>query len=417
MNLDRLDHRKARIAIVGGSLGGLRAAEQLRRQEHTGPITVYGAEPFAAYNRPPLSKAMLSHEDRPAAPEMHAQLAFRPRGVDDVEFRHGVTVTSADLEVRTLAWEDHTGATGDDEYDGLVIATGLRSRRLNIPGPATGRYALRTIEDLIALREALIPGASVVVIGAGFIGTEVACTLVGMGHRVTVVEPIGPPMSRVLGTELSEAVKRHLEAGGIEFVIGPSIQAYAGDETVAGVVLTDGSTLPADLVLESVGSVCNIEWLADNDLDLSDGVLVDNRLAVVGLPNAVAVGDIARFPNPLFDDVPRRVEHWSMPTDTAKQAAATLAAQMRGDEPDPAPWAPIPSFWSDQLDLRFQSFGAPQLGDDIRIEGDLDDLTSGVVATYHRSNFGEDQHLGTVALNVPGARQRDLRAAFVGRAN
>ncbi len=407
--------RDGRIAIVGGSLGGLRAAEQLRRQEHTGPITVYGAEPFAAYNRPPLSKAMLSHEDRPDAPEMHAQLAFRPRGVDDVAFRHGVTVTAADLEARTLAWEDLAGATGTDEYDGLVIATGLRSRRLSIDGPTRGRHALRTIEDLIALREDLTAGARVVVIGAGFIGTEVACTLVGMGHRVTVVEPIGPPMTRVLGAELSQAVQRHLEAAGIEFVIGPSIQEYAGSEAVSGVVLTDGTTLPADVVLESVGSVCNVEWLGDSNVDVSDGVLVDNHLRVVGLANAVAVGDIARFPNPLFDDVPRRVEHWSMPTDTAKQAAATLAALMRGDEPDPAPWAPIPSFWSDQLDLRFQSFGAPQLGDDIRIEGDLDELTSGIVATYHRSNFGEDQHVGTVALNVPGARQRELRAAFVGR--
>ncbi len=412
MTPDRLDHR---IAIVGGSLGGLRAAEQLRRHDYAGPITVYGAEPFAAYNRPPLSKAMLSHEDRPEAPEMHAQLAFRPRGVDDVEFRHGVTVTSADLDTRTLTWQDSTGAAGTDPYDGLVIATGLRSRRLDIGGPTQGRHALRTIDDLIALRGALAPDARVVVIGAGFIGTEVACTLVSMGHHVTVVEPIGAPMTRVIGPELAEAVQLHLEAAGIEFVIGPSIQEYAGDAAVSGVTLTDGTTLSADVVLESVGSVCNIQWLAGSSLDLTDGVLVDNHLAVVGLPKAVAVGDIARFPNPLFDDVPRRVEHWSMPTDTAKQAAATLAALMRGDEPDPAPFAPIPSFWSDQLDLRFQSFGAPQLGDDIRIEGDLHDLTSGVVATYHRSNFGEDQHVGTVALNVPGARQRELRAAFVGR--
>ena len=400
------------IAIVGGSLGGLRAAEQLRRQDYTGPITVYDAEPFAAYNRPPLSKAMLSHEDRPAAAEMHAQLAYRPRGVDDVDFRHGITVTGADLGARTLTWEGLDGSTGEDSYEGLVIASGLRSRRLNIAGPTAGRYALRTIEDLLALREALTPGASVVVIGAGFIGTEVACTLVSMGHHVTVVEPIGAPMSRVLGTELSEAVQRHLETAGIEFVIGPSIEGYAGDAAVSGVVLNNGTTLPADLVLESVGSICNVEWLAGGTLDLSDGVLVDNHLAVVGLPNAVAVGDIARFPNPLFDDVPRRVEHWSMPTDTAKQAAATLAALMRGEEPEPTPFAPIPSFWSDQLDLRFQSFGAPQLGDEIRIEGDLDDLTSGVVATYHRSHSGSEQHVGTVALNVPGARQRELRTAF-----
>ena len=162
--------------------------------------------------------------------------------------------------------------------------------------------------------------------------------------------------------------------------------------------------------MESVGSVCNTEWLAANDdIDLVDGVLCDNDLAVVGADRVVAVGDVARFPNPRFDDVPRRVEHWAIPTDTAKRAAPTLLAQLRGEEPDRTPFVPVPSFWSDQLDLRLQSFGSPGLADEIRLEeGDLAHLTGGVLLTYHRAG----RHVGTVAVNLPPARQRELRAAF-----
>jgi NADPH-dependent 2,4-dienoyl-CoA reductase/sulfur reductase-like enzyme len=193
---------------------------------------------------------------------------------------------------------------------------------------------------------------------------------------VTVVEPYGAPMQRVLGLDLAEAVQRY----------------------------------PADLVVESVGSVCNTEWLQGNPgLDLTDGVLCDDRLRVVGADHTVAVGDIARFPNLLFDDVPRRVEHWSIPTDTAKRAAPTLVSLLLGEEPDPTPFTPIPSFWSDQLELRFQSFGSPGLGEPRIDEGDLDRLPDGVLATYHRG----DQHVGTVAVNLPPARQRELRAAFL----
>ncbi len=403
---------RQRVAIVGGSLGGLRAAEGLRRAGFEGPVTVYGEEPYRAYNRPPLSKAMLSHVDRPSGPEMVEQLAYRPRGVEDVDFVTGVRVTRTDLGAGTLIWEGSDGSRGSSDFDALVAATGLRSRVLRVPGPEAGRHRLRTIDDCVALRAALSPGASVVVIGAGFIGTEVACTLLGMGHRVTVVEPAGPPMVRVIGPELAGAVARHLSGAGIEFVLGPGLQEYAGHDRVAEVVLTDGTRLPADVVLEAVGSVCNVEWLEGNDLDLTDGVLTANDLSIVGAPHAVAVGDLARFPNPLLDEVPRRVEHWSMPTDTGKRAAVTLADRLLGRDPEPEPFAPVPSFWSDQLDLRFQSFGAPQLGDDIRIEGDLDDLIGGVVATYHRSTPRGEQHVGTVALNVPGARQRELRSAF-----
>ncbi|MCB0906459.1 MAG: FAD-dependent oxidoreductase [Nocardioidaceae bacterium] len=403
------DHR---VAVVGGSLAGLRAAEQLRAAGHAGPITVFSAEPHPPYNRPPLSKEVLADPDLADADAMVARLAFRRRAsVEDVDFRLGADVRRADLAAGELTWVGPDGQEGADPFDGLVAATGLLPRRLTAPGPAAGRLVLRTVGDCLALRAEIADRPRrVVVVGAGFVGCETACTLAARGHDVTVVEPTGAPMNRVLGAALAEAVQRHHEQHGLRFVIGPGVRGYAGIDRVTGVELDDDSVLFADLVIEAVGSVAATGWLQGNGLDLSDGVLTDNAMAVVGADRAVAVGDVARFPNPLFDDVPRRVEHWSMPTDTAKRAAPTLVALLRGDRPDAAPFAPIPSFWSDQGALRFQSFGSPALGDEVRLEeGDLDDLTSGVLTTHHRGG----RHVGTVAVNLTPARQRGLRDAFV----
>lgn len=390
------------IAIVGGSLAGLRSAEQLRALGHTGPVTVYSAERHFPYNRPPLSKEALSQPDSDIPADLATRLAFRRRAsMADVDFRFGTPVVAADLAAHTVTVD--SGAT--TVYDGLVIATGLRPRRLTVPGPDRGRHVLRTVEDCLGMRTALQPDSRVIVVGAGFIGCEVAGTLSALGHRVTVVEPAGAPMQRVLGADLATAIQRHHTANGIEFVIGTGVAAFTGDDRVTGVVLDTGETLAADLVVEAVGSVCNVEWLDGNGLDLRDGVLTDNHLAVADAADAVAVGDIARFPNPLFDDVARRVEHWSIPTDTAKRAAASLV----GEPDDTTPFAPVPAFWSDQLDLRLQSYGSPALADEIQVEeGSLDDLTAGVVATYHRDN----RHIGTVAVNLSPARCRVLREAF-----
>ncbi|MER6631104.1 FAD-dependent oxidoreductase [Streptomyces sp. NPDC000987] len=396
------------VAVVGASLAGLRAAEQLRAAGHDGPVTVFGAEPHLPYNRPPLSKEALA-DPRAAEPsELAERLSFRRRaGIADVEFRLGDPVVSTGLAAGTLATESGHRAA----YDGLVVATGLRPRRLVTPGPTAGRHVLRTVEDCHGLRAAVQRRGPVrvVVIGAGFIGCEAAATLSTLGHTVTVVEPAGPPMARVIGDVLAAAVQRHHEAAGIRFVLGTGVTAFTGDDRVTGVVLDGGDTLPADVVVEAVGSVCNTEWLEGNGLPLGDGVLTDNHLQVAGAPRAVAVGDIARFPNPLFDEVPRRVEHWSIPTDTAKRAAATLVALLAGELPDGAPFAPVPSFWSDQLGLRFQSYGSPALADEVRIEeGDPHHLPGGLLARYHR----DGRLVGTLAVNIPPARQRDLRSEF-----
>lgn len=469
------------VVIVGAGLGGLRGAEQLRAAGHTGPVTVIGAEPHLPYNRPPLSKGLLSAEllSKELPPEesgssevaaLHERVAFRRRAsAADVEFRLGTAVVATDLDARKLTLAD--GATVG--YDGLVAATGLRPRRLDVPGPhgpGSGRHVIRTLEDCAALRADLrtllratpsAPSAAaafhlkaapspsaattsagtgrprVVVAGGGFIGCEVACTTLALGCDVTVIEPAGPPMLRVLGEELATAVQGHHERAGIRFVTKATVLGYTGASRVTGVVVSDepgggivpggpisagsalaGAVLPADIVIEAVGSVPNTEWLAGTGLDISDGVLVDNSLAVPpgsGLSGAllVAVGDIARFPNPLFDDVPRRVEHWSMPADTARRAAGTLVARLSG-EGTHGPFSPIPSFWSDQGALQLQSFGSPALADDIRIaEGDPGDPEAGLLAQYYRGG----RYVGGVGINLPPSRQRGLRTALTDMAS
>jgi 3-phenylpropionate/trans-cinnamate dioxygenase ferredoxin reductase subunit len=428
------------VAIVGAGLGGLRAAEQLRAAGHAGPITVIGAEPHMPYNRPPLSKELLAHElaDAEATPgadaddlaALHQRIAFRHRAsVADVTFRLGVPVTAADLGEGELALADGAAV----RFDGLVAAAGLRPRHLNVPGPAgpgSGRHVLRTLDDCASLRAGLRsalaaaavdgPGRPhIVVVGGGFIGCEVACTALSLGCDVTVVEPIGPPLLRVLGEQVAKAIQRAHEQAGITFVIGRSVIAYAGHARVTGVALAegadaDGAVLPADLVVEAIGSIPNTEWLTGNGLDLTDGLLCDNTLSAVadGHPGAplTAVGDVARFPNPLFDDVPRRVEHWSMPTDTARRAATTLQARLEGGQVDPHSFRPLPYFWSDQGDLRLQSFGSPQLADDVAIaEGDLGFLSEGLLATYHRGG----RLVGSLAVNLPPSRYRALREALL----
>ncbi|WP_198655380.1 NAD(P)/FAD-dependent oxidoreductase [Streptomyces geranii] len=377
-----------RVVVVGASMAGLRAAEQLRAAGWTGAVTVVGDEPHMPYNRPPLSKEVLAGK----AP--FDSLAFTPKAsTADVEWRLGTKAVAARLAERAVDLDDGTTLS----YDGLVVATGMRPRRLRCPGPQAGRHTVRTLADAQGLRDELTrPGARVVVVGAGFIGCEVAATAVGLGvTEVTVVDPLPLPMVGPLGPLLAHALLRRHEERGVRFALGTGVAGFEGDDRVTGVVLDDGTVLPADIVVESVGSTANVEWLDGNGVDLADGVRTDEWLRVGGRPEVVAVGDVARFPNARYDGVPRRVEHWSIPTDTAKHAAKVLAAHLAdgGGELALAPFAPLPTFWSDQHDFRLQSFGAPVLGrDDVRIlDGDPD---GDVLVGYHVG----DRLVGVVAL-------------------
>ncbi|MFJ2769688.1 NAD(P)/FAD-dependent oxidoreductase [Streptomyces sp. NPDC087300] len=377
----------AGIAVVGASLGGLRAAEQLRAAGWRGTITLFGDEPHLPYNRPPLSKEVLAGE----APASGTRLRRRP-SVEDVEWRLGTAVATADLTARTLTLADGSVHV----YEGLVAATGVRPRRLPLPG-GPPRHVVRTLEDSAALAAELVAGARVLVIGSGFIGCEVAATARTAGCAVTVVAPEAEPMLLAVGEDLGRALRRRHEAHGVRFLMGRLVTGLDPH----GAVLDDGTALAADVLVEAVGSLPNTEWLAATaGLDLTDGILCDAHLRVGGLPHAVAVGDVARFPNPRYGPLPRRVEHWSVPGDTARHAARTLVAGLTGAPRDPAPCAPLPSFWSDQFALRLQSFGQPGLADRVQLlSGEPDASDGDLLYGYYQG----ERLIGVAALGGPAA--------------
>lgn len=367
----------SQVVVVGAGLGGLRAAESLRGQGFE--VMVIGDEPHLPYNRPPLSKESLK-----GGVEVEG-LHFR-RKHDDIDWRLGAAATGCSLASRVVYVDDAAYT-----FDGLVIASGIRPRHLPVPGPQPP--VLRTADDALALRARLTPGASLLVVGAGFIGCEVAATARQLGCEVTVTAYDAEPMLRPLGPELGAAMKAHHEAHGVTFHLGQGVSEFHED----GVTLADGTRLTADVVIEAVGSVPNVEWLAGNDLDLADGVLTDNLMQVTGTDvPVVAVGDIARFPNPRFDDVPRRIEHWNLPTETGKRAGQTLGALLAGEQPT-GDFRPMPAFWSDQYDIGLQSYGEPALGTATLVDGDW---SGDCIVEYMR----DGEVIGVVGVN----RTKDL---------
>jgi len=379
------------VIIVGAGLGGLRTAESLRAAGYQDGIVVIGDEPHLPYNRPPLSKEALAGGVR--VEDLH----FRRRdAIGDVEWRLGVPVVASDLTERTVTLAD--GQTLP--FRGLVIASGIRPRQLPIPGPEEGRVLLRNADDAAHLRGRLVSGERLAILGSGFIGCEVAATARALGVEVDVIALDDEPMIRPLGSDLGAAMKRHHEEHGVRFHLGRTITEFLGDDEITSVRLDDGADVPATVVLEAVGSVPNIEWLEGNGLDLSDGVLVDESLQVVGSPApAVAVGDIARHPNALLPFGPSRIEHWNMPTELGKHAGTTLAKALddAGTNTTPEPFSALPSFWSDQYDVSLQSFGMPGLGTPTVVEGELD---GACIVEYHRG----DDLVGVVGVN----RSKDL---------
>jgi len=395
------------VVIVGASMGGLRTAEALRRFGYAGAITVIGAEVWAPYNRPPLSKEVLANE------VSHQAVAFEQRSAtSDVNWVLGTRAVALDAEHNTVT--DENGAV--HPYSALVIATGLRPRRLALPnGELIGRHVLRTLDDAIELRAALVPGAKVVIAGAGFVGCEVAATASKLGCQVTVIGRDAHPMLRPLGFELAAEMQRRHESHGVSFLMHRGVSDLVGDLRVEGVVLDDGNELPCDVFVEAIGSAANVEWLEGNNLDLTDGVLVDGSMRAItfeGQPvdNVFAIGDVARFVNPLFDQVARRIEHWNIPTDTGKRAAAVIAALIDAGEKWPAiledPFKPVPSFWSDQYDVHLLAFGSLALAD--RAELVAGEISADCVFEYHRG----EQLVGVCGIGMRSLVQ-SYRAKFV----
>ena len=374
----------APVVIVGGSLAGLRSAEGLRKAGYAGPIKVIGNEPYLPYNRPPLSKELLSGSGE--IDEIYFPIK---ESVSDVEWVLGLAATSLDIQEQKVT--DLSGTS--HPYKALVIATGLRPKPLPVDANGIeGIHVLRTFDDAVALRKQLLPGVKVLILGAGFIGCEVAATAVKAGCQVKVVSRTHEPMQEALGKTLGREVKRRHELMGVEFVKGASVFGLIGDGHVEREILDSGVIYDADLVVVAIGSLPNTEWLEGSGIDISNGVLVDGGLRAISsdgtvVENIFAVGDVARYVNPLFDQVPRRVEHWNLPTETGKRAGLVLGKYLNGEsiaEMLAEPFAPLPSFWSDQYDMHILAFGMTYLAD--RSEMVAGEISGECVFEYFRND-------------------------------
>ncbi|MEU6721378.1 FAD-dependent oxidoreductase [Nonomuraea sp. NPDC046802] len=380
-----------RIVIVGASAGGLSTAEALRRAGHEGAITLVGDEPHLPYDRPPLSKQLLSGQWEPD------RLALRrPADIDalGLDLRLGASATGLDLTEKVVTLADGARLP----YDGLVIATGVRPRRLPGRTGVAGLHVLRTLQDAMSLRAGLRPGRRLVIVGAGFVGAEVAATAHGLGAEVTVLEAGPVPLAEAVGEEAGRFVARLHDARGVRIRTATAVaQILAVRDRVSGVLLADGEVVPADDVLVAIGSTPNTEWLSGSGLTVADGLLCDEHCAAA--PGVFAAGDVARWHNPLFGAA-MRIEHR---THAAEQALAVARNLLDPDRQ--RPFAPVPYFWSDQYDTKIQAYG--QLRDhDEALVLDADAARPRLLVAYRRAG----RLTGVLAAGVPPKTLRAWRA-------
>jgi NADPH-dependent 2,4-dienoyl-CoA reductase/sulfur reductase-like enzyme len=342
------------VAVVGVSLAGLRAIETLRREGYDGRIVAIGGEPHLPYDRPPLSKELLAGTSEPD------DVRLRKQGVDDLdaEWILGTRATALDVGDRELTLANDARVA----YDGLVVATGSTPRRLPNQAELDGLFMLRTLDDALALRAALEAGPKVVVIGAGFIGAEVAATCRGRGLDVTVLEALPQPMVRGLGPELGAVIADMHRDHGVDLRTGVGVEAIEGDARVEQVRLAGGEMIAADVVVVGVGVVPDTTWLEGSGLTLENGVVCDETC--LAAPGVVAAGDVARFPNRLFDGEMMRLEHWTNATEQGVHAARRLLA---GDAGTDLAFAPVPFVWSDQYDRKIQTVGVVSAEADLHV--------------------------------------------------
>jgi NADPH-dependent 2,4-dienoyl-CoA reductase/sulfur reductase-like enzyme len=346
-----------RVVVVGASLAGWRAVETLRGEGFDGAITLIGAEECLPYDRPPLSKKVLSGEWEPERIALRKDDELAKIAVD---LHLGVSATRLDVRDRRVELSDGRSIA----YDGLVIATGSTVRRLNGQPELTGIFTLRTLDDCLALRAALTDGSPrVVVIGAGFIGSEVAATARGLGCDVSIVEVLPVPLARALGPEMGMACAELHRDHEVGLLLGAGVERFEGAERVERVRLTDGRVLDADVVVVGIGVAPATGWLEDSGLELRDGVVCDATLSA-GPPAVYAAGDLTRWPNALFAEE-MRVEHWTNAAEQGAVAARNLLASAAGDAP--VPYAPVPFFWSDQYGTRIQFLGRAAEDDQVRV--------------------------------------------------
>lgn len=369
------------VAVVGASLAGLSAARALRAQGYDGRLVLVGDETHRPYDRPPLSKQFL------AGRLSEADLALETETEDlDITWALGVTAAGLDARERAVRLADGRSLRAD----GVVVATGATARALPGGGRLAGVHTLRTLDDAKALRADLARAERVVVVGAGFIGAEIASTARSMGLRVTLVEPGPAPLAAALGVEMGTVISALHAEHGVDVLCGTGVRELTGTGRTDGVLLTDGRRLPADVVVVGIGARPNVGWLAGSGVTTGDGVLCDAD-GSTSLPGVVAVGDCAAWFDPSLGGH-HRVEHWTGALQRAPIAVRTLLSAGSAVPEPPRP----PYFWSDQYGLRIQVIGRIQPDDTLTIEeGDIADHS--FLAVYRR----REQPVAVLGMNQP----------------
>jgi NADPH-dependent 2,4-dienoyl-CoA reductase/sulfur reductase-like enzyme len=369
------------VVIVGASLGGLRTAQSLRSADFVGRITLIGDEAHPPYDRPPLSKQVLSGEWQPEQASLADDAELKRLELD---LRLGVRAAHLDLPDKAVVLDGGERVA----YDTAVIATGATPRAIPGTPELAGIHTLRTLDECLALRADLDEASKVVVVGAGFIGAEVAATAREKGLDVTVLEALPIPLARGLGSELGPVIAGlHLDHG-VDLRTGTGVAGFEGGTRVERVLLADGTSLAADVVVVGIGVVPNTAWLDDSGLELRDGVVCDEHCRAVGAPDVYAVGDVARWYNPLFEQE-MRLEHWTNAVDQSMAVAANIAGT-------PTPYAPVPYVWSDQYGSKIMIAGHVGPTDEVEVPIGAYDDRKFVALAHH-----EGRLTAVVGLNEP----------------
>ncbi len=332
------------FVIVGGGLAAARAVEAIRDGGHQGPLILVGSEPTLPYDRPPLSKAVLADAAGPETAVLHPVEWYEEREVD---LRLGVRATRLETKAHTLTLSDR----GELSYDRLLIATGSSPRRLTVPGADLGNVlCLRTMNQATTLRDRLRSAGPVVVIGAGWIGLEVAAAARGHGCEVTVVEPQPTPLHAVVGAQVGAYFRDLHTAHGVSFRLGTGVDRLVGNENgdVAGVVTTAGEHLTAETVLVGVGITPNTQLAEGAGIEIDNGILCDRSLRT-SAPDVFAAGDVANWFNPTLQQH-LRVDHWA----NAHEGGFAAGRSMLGE---PVDYDVVPYFFSDQYDAGLEYAG------------------------------------------------------------
>jgi NADPH-dependent 2,4-dienoyl-CoA reductase/sulfur reductase-like enzyme len=381
------------VVIVGASLAGLRTAEALRARGYGERIVLLGAEESLPYDRPPLSKEYLGADAADGAPLLREESGFAEL---DLDLRLGARALSLDATIGQIQLADGEALT----YEDLVIATGADARSTTFGSGLQGFRTLRTLQDASGLRDELDHRPKVVIIGGGFIGAEVAVAARKRGLDVTLIELLPAPMSAALGTQVGELLARtHLD-NGVELRCGQTVESAHGATRVEALTLSDGSRIDADLVVLGLGVIPSTTWLEGSGLTIDNGVACDPTLRALGYEHVYAVGDVARWTHPLFDES-MRVEHW---TNANEHADIVTTAIMGSEKVADA----VPYVWSDQYGKRIQIVGRPRALDQVTV---VEDDTDGRhLAVYERAG----RVVGMLTIGAPKQMMRGRRAIASG---